>query len=83
MQLSLFFLSFFFQSKHEAQYAGNKWNITIVEFDHNLDCFHCLQQKMPMGFFHFYNWQLLCRVVMSSFTKKKIQFFHFIKSWTL
>jgi hypothetical protein len=49
MQLSLFFLSFFFQSKNEAQYVGNKWSITIVEIDHNLDYFHCLQQKMPMG----------------------------------
>jgi hypothetical protein len=49
MQLSPFFLSSSFQSKHEAQYEGNKWRITIVEFDHNLDYFHCLRQKMPMG----------------------------------
>jgi hypothetical protein len=77
MQLSLFFLSFFFQSKNEAQYVGNKWSITIVEIDHNLDYFHCLQQKMPMGFFHFYNSQLLCRVVMSFFTKQFFSIFPF------
>jgi hypothetical protein len=49
MQLSFFFLLSSFQSKHEAQYEGNKWSITIVELDHTLDYFHCLQQKMPMG----------------------------------
>jgi hypothetical protein len=35
------------------------------------------------GFFQFYDWQMLCKVVMLFYTKTNSQFFHFNKSWTL